>query len=616
MTAIDEVRTVIVHEGAGPLPDGVLRLLDAWLPARRWYPVPGEGVRHVPWLTVEFPGAADADGLVGLGDSSVRGDSTTSAVVVPLLRLAAPGLPADDGALVIQVPLVLERVRGRGDRYSGERSAVRTADRSPEYRPHTDGERDGGDRAGDALIGVVDAGDGSVAVYDGGAHPAAWRAYLAAALPALAPALAEESAGPAPAAEAPAGSFRRANDEAPAGSFERAEDADRPSARHGEAGLDGARPLGGEQSNTSVLVPGLRPPVPGLPGERADGVILKILRTVPLGPHPDVVIPEALTRAGWDGVPRYLGSVELPAPPRGHPTPLAGESPATTASALAGAPAAPDAGTPGHHEAHAHLAVVSELVTEADDGFELACAYAQEGTGFDEHAAELGAVIARMHITLAIARPTDATLDASGFMGVLRRRAAEAIADVPGLAPYRAGITAFYDEVSGHLARVTADHPVPLQAIHGDLHLGQVLHAASGWKVLDFEGEPQRPVAERTAPDLPLRDVAGLLRSFDYAAAVGEAADPEWPAGAQLSFLEGYRQARGEAGAPAGSVRDHGDAVPGAAVPGGALDVTTTSLLLRALTLDKALYEVVYEARHRPGWLHIPLNAVARVLDR
>jgi maltokinase len=188
-------------------------------------------------------------------------------------------------------------------------------------------------------------------------------------------------------------------------------------------------------------------------------------------------------------------------------------------------------------------------------------------------------------------------------MGVLRRRAAEAIADVADLAPYRAGITAFYDEVSAHLARVTADHPVPLQAIHGDLHLGQVLHARSGWKVLDFEGEPQRPVAERTAPDLPLRDVAGLLRSFDYAAAVGEATDPEWSGRAQLSFLEGYREALdGTTG--------------GDAVPGGALDLTTASLLLRALTLDKALYEVVYEARHRPAWLHIPLKAVARTLDR
>ncbi|MBE1875919.1 hypothetical protein [Myceligenerans pegani] len=604
MTIIDQARTVIVHDGAGPLPDGVLRLLDGWLPGRRWYPVPGDGVRHVPWLTVELALPAGAPPDV---DADVPGLAAGHAtVVVPLLRLAGPGLAEDEGAIVIQVPLVLVR-EGSG--------------RSP-----------GG---GPAPIGVVDGPDGPLTVYDGGAHPAAWHAYLAAALPTHLPLPTERSRPPGTAAGRSVGSSRSADD------------ADRPIVRPEGGWLDGARPLGGEQSNTSVLVPGLRAEVPGFPGEQADGVILKILRTVPLGPHPDVVIPEALTRAGWDGVPRFLGAVELPVPPPGPgpaadslgPAPLGpdvldpdGPGPdVLTPDVLAPEPPVPgtrSAGAPGtdqpgadhlgDREAHAHLAVVSELIAEADDGFELACAHAQEGVAFDERAAELGAVVAHLHTALAGARPTDATLDASGFMGVLRRRAAEAIADVPGLAPYRGGVTAFYDEVSGHLARVAAEHPVPLQAIHGDLHLGQVLHARSGWKVLDFEGEPQRPVAERTAPDLPLRDVAGLLRSFDYAAAVGEATDPEWSARAQLSFLEGYRQSLGEPEGrdEVGSSRDHGGAVPGAVVPGGALDVATASLLLRALTLDKALYEAVYEARHRPGWLHIPLNAVARVLDR
>ncbi|GAB4084783.1 hypothetical protein GCM10028784_14130 [Myceligenerans cantabricum] len=523
MTAIDQAQTVTVHEGAGPLPAAVLRLLDGWLPGRRWFPVPAEGLHHVPWLTVEVP---DVPG-----------------VLVPLLRLAGPGQPQDESAIVIQVPLVLVPVPG--GRRRGERAAARPAERA---------RKAGLPATGPGLIGVVDTGDGALAVHDGGVHPAAWRAYLAAA---LAPADAD------PALDA----------------------------------LEGARPLGGEQSNTSVLVPDLRPPVPGFPGERARGAILKILRTVPLGPHPDVVIPEALTRAGWAGVPRFLGAVGLPAPPSADPVP--GQDPAPVA----------------------HLAVVSELVDDADDGFELACAHAREGLDFDEHAAELGAVVAHLHTALATARPTDATLDPAGFMGVLRRRAAEAIADVPDLAPQRAGITGLYDEVSTRLTEIGTARPVPLQAIHGDLHLGQVLHARSGWKVLDFEGEPQRPVTERTAPDLPLRDVAGLLRSFDYAAAVGGAEDPEWSARAQVSFLEGYRQAltdarTGAAGGPPGPSPHAGDAVPGAAVPGGALDVTTAALLLRALTLDKALYEVVYEARHRPAWLHIPLGAVSAVLGR
>jgi maltokinase len=186
-------------------------------------------------------------------------------------------------------------------------------------------------------------------------------------------------------------------------------------------------------------------------------------------------------------------------------------------------------------------------------------------------------------------------------MGVLRRRAAEAFADVPDLAPHRAGVAALFDAVSERLSAAVerTGGLVPLQSIHGDLHLGQALYSPDGWKVLDFEGEPQRPVSERVAPDLPLRDVAGLLRSLDYAAAVGQATDPHWVGHAQISFLEGYREA-------------HAGAVPAAS--GSELSVADAELLLRALVLDKALYEVVYEFRHRPAWMHIPLTAVERVL--
>lgn len=465
---------VIVTPGAGHLPAGVLRLLDGWLPGRRWYPVPGEGVRNVPWLTVTFPHAPE--------------------VVVPLLRLEGPGLPGGDESLVVQVPLVL----------------TPTAE-PPEDTP--------------GLVGTVRMASGIVEVSDGGAHPACWLAYLRAA----------------------------------AGDV--SEDA-----------LDGARALGGEQSNTSVVVPAL-----------GSGAMLKILRTVALGPHPDVTIPEALTRAGWDGVPRFVGAVDLPAPSGG---------PAPAGSLLA------------------HLGVVSQLVADARDGFELACDHARRDEDFGERAAELGAVVAQLHAVLRGALPAGQVLEPAGFVGVLRRRAAEAFADVRELAPYRAGATALFDEVRERLA--AAEGGVSLQAIHGDLHLGQALYGRDGWKVLDFEGEPQRPVAERTAPDLPLRDVAGMLRSFDYAAAVGGATDPRWTERAQLSFLEGYREAQEKAGAEERGTRPGG--APASDTSG--LDLATTDALLRALVLDKALYEVVYETRHRPGWTRIPLAAVARVLNQ
>src|SRR5699024_4068313 len=117
----------------------------------------------------------------------------------------------------------------------------------------------------------------------------------------------------------------------------------------------------------------------------------------------------------------------------------------------------------------------------------------------------------------------------------------------------------------------TAGSPAVLDVhrVHGDYHLGQVLRSVSrGWLVLDFEGEPSAPLAERTRADLPLRDVAGMLRSIDYAAAIGGAEDPRWAVRARAALLRGY------------------------AAAGGDPDPTADGLLLRALELDKALYEV------------------------
>jgi 1,4-alpha-glucan branching enzyme len=139
-----------------------------------------------------------------------------------------------------------------------------------------------------------------------------------------------------------------------------------------------------------------------------------------------------------------------------------------------------------------------------------------------------------------------------------------------------------------------------LQQVHGDYHLGQVLHAPErGWVLLDFEGEPLRPLAERLEPDLALRDVAGMLRSFDYAAGHASLGLPEddpavlaaqrWALQAREAFLAGYAERSGH-------------------------DLDRDAALLRALELDKALYEVVYETRNRPDWVPNPVRAVRRLL--
>ncbi|MHA7134661.1 phosphotransferase [Oerskovia turbata] len=477
-----------------PTPDaGLMSLLDAWLPAQRWYPVKGLAVRHVPWLSFAL----------------------SDRCALHLLRIVGDGVD-----LVIQVPLVLTPVAGTSAGAPGARPAARSA---PRTAPGDDAPLPG-------LVGLVPgpAARGGerapLAVQDGATHPDLWAALL--------------------------------------GALERAGRAAAPS---GAAPVDltGARLVGGEQSNSSVILPAV-----------AGGSILKILRTIAIGPNPDVVVPDALARVGWTGVPRPLGWVEA------------------TWDSLDVPRDAPALGP----DRTAHLAVLSELVPDARDGFELACAYAGRDTSFADLAADLGSTLASMHRALREALPTGPPLEADWLVADLRRRAREACASSAPLGRRAPRIEAFLDGVAERLAREDAPPPV-LQAIHGDMHLGQALHAgAGGWKILDFEGEPLRPVAERARPDLPLRDVAGVVRSLDYAAAVGGAHSPRWTTTARTAFVEAYRRGIGADDGTAG------------------LSIATTEALLRALVLDKALYEVVYESRHRPAWEPIPLTAVDRLL--
>jgi maltokinase len=147
---------------------------------------------------------------------------------------------------------------------------------------------------------------------------------------------------------------------------------------------------------------------------------------------------------------------------------------------------------------------------------------------------------------------------------------------------------------------VAALDGVALQRIHGDLHLGQTLRTSVGWKIVDFEGEPVKPLAERRLPDSPWRDVAGMLRSFDYAPHVVTRQVEEDP--------DGHTQREFRTEEWAHRNRNHFLV----AYAGGELSAGEQALL-DAYVADKAVYETVYETRNRPTWVSIPLEAIARI---
>jgi maltokinase len=177
----------------------------------------------------------------------------------------------------------------------------------------------------------------------------------------------------------------------------------------------------------------------------------------------------------------------------------------------------------------------------------------------------------------------------------MHRRLDEALRAVPALEAYADGLRAAFEGVRG----LQGD---PIQRIHGDLHLGQTLRTVRGWKLVDFEGEPVKPLAERLLPDSVWRDVAGMLRSFDYAAAAVDRAMTE-------SDADGVEQRAYRARE---WTQRNTDALLEAYTGGRALSADER-VLLTAYEADKAVYECVYEVRNRPSWLGIPLGAVERL---
>jgi maltokinase len=328
------------------------------------------------------------------------------------------------------------------------------------------------------------------------------------------------------------------------------------------------RVLGAEQSNTSLVF--------------GDQAILKVLRRLFPGANPDLEVADALARLGSPRVAAPYGWIETDLD--GEPM-LLGVLSRFLAGANDGWTLALDhlRGLYTRHGAYGR-----EYLTEpvAADGT------ARRALPFAGEARQLGLATAELHADLARAfgRRDMAAAELSALAADMHGKLSAAIAVVPDLASHEERIRSAYD-AAGRLAE-----PVSVQRIHGDYHLGQVLLGPQGWVALDFEGEPAVPLAVRRAPAPALRDVAGMLRSFDYAARQQLVGHPDarslapvagaWAQQCQAAFRAGY-------------------------AAGGGTDPAGHDTLLRALTLEKAVYEVVYEHRHRPAWLSIPLDFVA-----
>jgi maltokinase len=294
-------------------------------------------------------------------------------------------------------------------------------------------------------------------------------------------------------------------------------------------------PFTGQQSNTSVMF--------------GDVAMIKFFRRIELGPNLDIEVHDALARTGVSDVARLYGWVRARWVQDGTPV-------------------------------EADLAMAVEKLAAAEDGWGLALDSLRADGDFAEDAARLGHSLAHIHAALRRAFPT-AEVDGAATETIMKGRLAVAAQVAPALDELAPGLeTAFAAVGGGSLAT---------QRVHGDFHLGQTLRTPQGWKIIDFEGEPAKTMAERLALDSPWRDVAGMLRSFDYAAAtVPGPGAARWLASAREAFLTAYADG----------------------------PLTESQLAtLQAYVADKAVYELVYEVRNRPDWIAIPLGAIRTIAN-
>src|SRR4051794_28656549 len=314
-----------------------------------------------------------------------------------------------------------------------------------------------------------------------------------------------------------------------------------------------------EQSNTSIVFD--------------DELILKVIRRIEAGINPELELLRFLTDAGFENIAQLAGWY-----------------------AYAG------------RQLDSTLGIMQRYVVGAEDGWERALdAIVSGDDGFLDTLRRLGEVTGRMHTVLGSAQsdpnfvPEQPSVESLGLLTATVDEEIEEVflslpQDVPELGPIRGRGEEVRERLRlltnlGGLGRVIRHH--------GDFHLGQTLWDGDDWIILDFEGEPARSLPERRRKRSPLRDVAGMLRSFAYAASAaavlrGVDAAPDWEELARGEFLDGYRAAIDPSLVPSGPALER---------------------LLKVFELEKAVYELRYELNNRPDWVQIPVLGIVRMLE-
>jgi trehalose synthase-fused probable maltokinase len=324
--------------------------------------------------------------------------------------------------------------------------------------------------------------------------------------------------------------------------------------------LRDARPVGAEQSNTSIVFD--------------DELILKVFRRLEAGINPELELLRFLTEHGFPNIAALGGWY-----------------------AYAGRPI------------DATLGILQEYVSGGRDGWELALDEIEhEPDRFLERLRRLGAVTGEMHRVLG-SDSGDPTFCAETpsveSLGLLTATVDEEIERIFLTLPEDdervAPIAGRGEEVREQLRQLTYAGAIGrIIRHHGDFHLGQTLWNGDDWVILDFEGEPARSLPERRRKRSPLRDVAGMLRSFAYVVSAariirGVEAPPEWEERARDVFLDGYL-----------------GAVDPTLIPAGPEAIRR---LLSVFELEKAVYELRYELDNRPDWVGIPVAGILRLIE-